>query len=133
MDNKNIIKDIIETFELYDDWTDKYEYIIELGKKLTPMPEALKTEHSVVKGCQSKVWLVAQKNDDIVTFFADSDAIITKGIIGLLLEVFNNQAIETIKNTNLSFIEQIGLKEHLSPNRSNGLSAMIKTIQTIAD
>jgi cysteine desulfuration protein SufE len=126
------ITTLIETFELYEDWADKYEYIIELGKQLPPMPEALKTEHSLIKGCQSKVWLVAQKQEGKIHFLADSDTIIAKGIIALLLYVFNDQPPETIKTISLDFIETIGLSEHLSPNRNNGLRSMIKTIQQVA-
>ena len=125
MGNRNVEEELIEDFDLFDDWSDKYEYLISLGKDLPSMNEE-KIEDNIVKGCQSQVWLTAEAKDGNVFFEADSDAIITKGIIALLVKVFNGQPAGDIVNNNLSFIDQIGLKDHLSPNRSNGLVAMIK-------
>lgn len=132
MNTQEIANELIEDFELFDDWADKYEYIISLGKELEPMPETEKVEQNIVKGCQSQVWLTAQNNDGKVTFKADSDAIITKGIIALLVKVFNQQPATEIVNNDLAFIDKIGLKEHLSPNRSNGLVSMVKKMKTYA-
>lgn len=132
MNTQEIANELIEDFELFDDWADKYEYIISLGKELEPMPETDKIEENIVKGCQSQVWLTAQNNNGIVTFKADSDAIITKGIIALLVKVFNQQPATEIVNNDLAFIDKIGLKEHLSPNRSNGLVSMVKKMKTYA-
>jgi cysteine desulfuration protein SufE len=127
-----IAEELIEDFELFDDWADKYEYIISLGKELPGMNEADKIEDNIVKGCQSRVWLKAIKEGDKVVFEADSDAIITKGIIALLVKVFNGQLAKEIVKNDLAFIDQIGLKEHLSPNRSNGLVSMVKKMKTYA-
>jgi|TARA_B100000795_G_C22806829_1_gene445612 cysteine desulfuration protein SufE len=127
-----IAEELIEDFELFDDWADKYEYIISLGKELPGMDEADKIEDNIVKGCQSRVWLKAIKEGDKVVFEADSDAIITKGIIALLVKVFNGQLAKEIVKNDLAFIDQIGLKEHLSPNRSNGLVSMVKKMKTYA-
>ncbi len=125
-------EELVEDFNLFEDWSDKYEYIISLGKELSAMKKEDKTEENLVKGCQSQVWLVAKEKDGNVFFEADSDAIISKGICALLVKVFNGQpALEIVKN-NLDFIEKIGLKEHLSPNRSNGLVAMIKKMKAYA-
>lgn len=127
-----IAQELVEDFEMFEDWADKYEYIIGLGKDLEDLPEALKVEDHIVKGCQSQVWLVAELENGKVRFKADSDAIITKGIIALLVKVLDNQTPEQILNDDLSFIDKIGLKEHLSPNRSNGLVSMIKQMKTYA-
>jgi len=127
-----VAEELIEDFELFDDWADKYEYIIALGKELPGMDEADKVEENIVKGCQSRVWLKAIQDGDKVVFEADSDAIITKGIIALLVKVFNGQPAKDIVKNNLAFIDQIGLKEHLSPNRSNGLVSMVKKMKTYA-
>ncbi|MDC1189129.1 SufE family protein, partial [Flavobacteriales bacterium] len=124
--------ELIEDFELFEDWADKYEYIISLGKDLQSMNVSDKTDDNIVKGCQSQVWLTARNEDGIVFFDADSDAIITKGIIALLVKVFNGQSAKDILNNDLTFIDQIGLKEHLSPNRSNGLVAMVQQMKTYA-
>ena len=124
--------EIIEDFELFDDWADKYEYIISLGKELGPMEESLKTEDRLVKGCQSRVWLEAKKEGDQVIFLADSDAVISKGIIALLVKILSGKTAEEIANHDFSFIDKIGLKEHLSPNRSNGLVGMMKQMKTYA-
>ena len=132
MNIKEITEELIADFDLFDDWADKYEYLISLGKELPRMDVIDKTEDNTVKGCQSKVWLKAKNELDVVVFEADSDAIITKGIIALLVKVFNGQNAEEIVNADLSFIDKIGLKEHLSPNRSNGLIAMVQKMKTYA-
>lgn len=127
---KEAAKEIIEDFDLFDDWADKYEYIISLGKELEPMNESDKSEDNLVKGCQSRVWLSAKHENDKVIFSADSDAIISKGIIALLVKILSNQTAAEIAATNFEFIDEIGLKEHLSPNRSNGLVGMMKKMKT---
>lgn len=132
MSVKEVADELIEDFDLFEDWADKYEYIISLGKELPEMPSAQKVEENIVKGCQSQVWLTATNDGDVVHFEADSDAIITKGIIALLVKVFSGQKASDIVNDDLSFVDQIGLKEHLSPNRSNGLVEMIKKMKTYA-
>jgi cysteine desulfuration protein SufE len=124
--------DILEDFDLFDDWEDKYEYIISLGKELEIMEEGAKVEGNLVKGCQSRVWLDAKQDGDKVIFTADSDAIITKGIIALLVKILSNQTAEEIAKNDFSFIDEIGLKEHLSPNRSNGLVGMMKKMKSYA-
>jgi cysteine desulfuration protein SufE len=129
---KEIEENIIEEFSMFDDWMQKYEHIIELGKELSLIDEQFKTDDYIIKGCQSKVWLNAEMKDGSVFYSADSDAIITKGIISLLLRVFNNQTPQEIISAELNFIDEIGLKEHLSPTRSNGLLSMIKQIKTYA-
>jgi cysteine desulfuration protein SufE len=120
---------IIEDFELFSDWTEKYEYLIDQGKNLKPMDEKYKTDDNLIRGCQSKVWLHTTINKRKITFLADSDAIITKGIIGLLVKVFNNQEPENIYSTDLYFLEKTGLHEHLSPSRSNGFLSMIRQMK----
>ena len=122
-------QDIIDEFSIYDDWMDKYEYIIELGKELPLIAEELKTEDRLIKGCQSRVWLQADLEDGKMLFSADSDAIITKGIIALLIRVLNNEKPEDIAKSDLKFIKEIGLQEHLSPTRSNGLVSMVKKMK----
>lgn len=129
---ENVQKDIIDNFLFFDDWTQKYEYIIELSKDLESMSKELKNEDNLIKGCQSKVWLHAELNDGKINFLADSEAIITKGIISILLNVFNNRTPDEILSSNMDFIKKIGLKEHLSPNRANGLSSMYKQIKFYA-
>lgn len=121
---------IISDFELFDDWDDKYAYIIELGKKMPPMPDTYKTEDNIVKGCQSKVWLHAYPQDGKLFFLGDSDALIVKGLVSLLLKVFSGQKPEDIAQSNLFFLEKIGLQQHLSMTRTNGLAAMIKQMKT---
>lgn len=123
---------IIEEFSLFEDWMDKYEHIISLGKELPLIEESLKSEDLLIKGCQSRVWLHAKLEDGKVIFTADSDAIITKGIISLLVRVLSEQTPSNIINTELTFIEHIGLKEHLSPTRSNGLVSMVKQMKLYA-
>lgn len=125
-------KAIIEEFSMYPEWMDKYELIIDLGKELAPIAEASKTDENIIKGCQSRVWLDANVVDNKIKFTADSDAIITKGIIALLLEVIDNEPAEDIKNYQFDFLKVIGLQEHLSPNRANGLVSMIKQIKAYA-
>ena len=129
---ENAQKDIIDNFLFFDDWTQKYEYIIELSKDLESMNKELKNEDNLIRGCQSKVWLHAKLSDGKINFLADSEAIITKGIISILLNVFNNRTPDEILSSNMDFIEKIGLKEHLSPNRANGLSSMYKQIKFYA-
>jgi cysteine desulfuration protein SufE len=125
-------KEILEEFEFFDDWTQRYEHIIELGKSLPLIDAKYKTEEYLIKGCQSQVWLSAELMDGKVIFKADSDAIITKGIISLLIRVFSNQSPSEIMGSKVDFIDKINLKEHLSPTRSNGLVAMIKQIKMYA-
>lgn len=122
-------QEIIDEFAIYDDWMDKYEYIIELGKELPLIEESYKTDNRLIEGCQSRVWLHTQFNDGKMQFSADSDAIITKGIIALLIRVFNNESPKNIASSQLQFINEIGLHEHLSPTRSNGLASMIRTMK----
>ena len=125
-------QEIIDDFAIYDDWMEKYEYIIELGKDLPQIDEKYKTEDNIIKGCQSQVWLHADKKDDKIYYTADADAIIAKGIISLLIQVLSDQTAEDILNARLDFIKEIGLQEHLSPTRSNGLVAMIKQMKMYA-
>lgn len=132
MSVKGAASEILEDFELFDDWEDKYEYLISLGKELEEMPQADKVDDNLVKGCQSRVWLSAKKEGDKVVYFADSDAIISKGIIALLVKILSNQPAKEVAGDDFSFIDQIGLKEHLSPNRSNGLVGMMKKMKTFA-
>ena len=129
---KETQNEIIEEFALFDEWMDKYEHIIELGKDLPIIADDHKVEENLIKGCQSRVWLHADLIDNNIVFSADSDAIITKGIIGLVIRVFSNQTPKDIAESELFFIDQIGLKEHLSPTRSNGLLAMVKQIKMYA-
>ena len=125
-------QEVIENFSQYDEWLDKYEYLIELGKSLEEFPEEKKTEDRLIKGCQSRVWLDCEKRDGRLYFTADSDAIITKGIISLLISVYSGATAEEIAADDFGFIEEIGLKENLSPTRANGLVSMIETIRKIA-
>ncbi len=121
--------EIIDEFGLFGDWMEKYEYIIDLGKQLPLIDGKFKDEQHLIKGCQSQVWLHAELDDDKVAFTAESDAVITKGIIALLVRVLNNQSPRAIADADLYFIEKIGLHEHLSPNRSNGLRSMVKQLK----
>lgn len=129
---KDIQAALIEDFSMYDEWLDKYEYLIELGKNLEPFPEELKTEDRLIKGCQSRVWLDAAMQDGRIVFRADSDAIITKGIISLLVSVYSGRTAAEIAADDFSFIDSLGLKENLSPTRANGLVSMIETIRNTA-
>lgn len=124
-----IENEIIEEFSMFEDWNTKYEYIIDIGKELPLIDEKLKTDEYKVSGCQSQVWICTEFKDGKVYFTADSDAIITKGIIALLIMVLSGQKPEDILNSDLSFVEKIGMKEHLSINRANGLSAMINRMK----
>jgi len=124
--------ELIEEFGLFEDWADKYEYLIDLGKKLAPMPEEFKTEENVIKGCQSKVWLHAEKHGDQILFFADSEAIIVKGMISMLIRVLSNHTPAEIMQADLYFIDQIGMSQHLAQTRSNGLVAMVKQMKNYA-
>mgnify|MGYP001286953024 CR=1 FL=1 len=123
---------IVEEFELFEEWMQKYDYLIELGKELPLIDEEYRTEEHLIKGCQSQVWLQAYHQDGKVFYKADSDAIITKGIISLLVRVLSGQKAEDIVQAELQFVDEIGLKEHLSPTRSNGLLAMIKQMKFYA-
>lgn len=132
--NINQIQDaIIEEFGCFNQWADKYEYIIDLGKKLPIIDDRYKTDSHLIRGCQSQVWLRAEMDNGTVRFTADSDAIITKGIIALLVRVLADQKPEDIANAELYFIDAIGLQEHLSPTRSNGLVHMVNTLKSIGD
>ena len=124
---------VIEDFSLYDEWLDKYEYLIELGKSLEAFPEEKKTEDRLIKGCQSRVWLDAEELDGRLYFTADSDAIITRGIIALLIDVYSGRTREEIAGDDFGFVAEIGLKENLSPTRANGLVSMIDTIKRLAE
>ena len=128
-DIDKIQEEIISEFEMFDDWMEKYEYLIELGKDLPIISEELKTEDKLIEGCQSRVWLNSELINGKMDYRADSDAIITKGIIGLLIRVMNNQTPEVIISNELLFIKAIGLQEHLSPTRSNGLLGMVKRMK----
>lgn len=128
-----IEKNIIEEFGMFDDWMQKYEYLIEMGKDLPLIDEKYKTDEYKVKGCQSQVWLNAEMKSGKVIYKADSDAMITKGLIALLIRVLSNQKPEDIVNSKLDFIDKIGMKEHLSPNRSNGLMSMISYMKKYAE
>lgn len=125
-------KSVIEDFEMFDQWLDKYEYIIELGRNLPSYPEEKKTEDRLIKGCQSRVWLDCEVRDGILVFTADSDAIITKGIISLLISVYSGRTPAEITGDNFDFLGTIGLRDNLSPTRSNGLASMVETIKRIA-
>lgn len=123
---------IIDDFSMFDEWLDKYEYIIELGKKLDSFPENKKTDDRLIKGCQSRVWLDWEVKNGKLYFTADSDAIITKGIISLLISVYSGRSAEEIAGDDFSFLEKLGLKENLSPTRANGLESMVETIKRTA-
>jgi cysteine desulfuration protein SufE len=126
----NEIQDqIIEEFELFDDWNDKYEYIIDMGKKLPPLPEEYKTDSNKIKGCQSNVWLQANKEGGKVQFLADSDAVIVKGLVSMLIRVLSDRTPSEIVNTDLYFIDKIGMTKHLAQTRSNGLLSMVKQMK----
>ena len=129
---KEIQEEIIDEFSFFEDWMERYEYIIELGKSLPMIADEFKTDSNLISGCQSKVWLHSEIEGDKIKFTADSDAILTKGIVALLLRVFNNQKPKDILDADLYFVDKIGLKEHLSPTRANGLVSMIKQIKLYA-
>ena len=123
---------IIDEFNAFDDWMDKYSYLIEMGKSLEPLDPQFKVQNNLISGCQSRVWLHAIYKDGKVRFFADSDAVITKGLICLMIRVLDNQSPDDIMNAKLEFVDQIGLREHLSHTRSNGLVSMIKQMKLYA-
>lgn len=129
---KEIQEEIIDDFSMFDDWMQRYEYIIELGKSLPLINPQYQVEENLIKGCQSQVWLHADLQGENIVFTANSDAILTKGIIAILIRVFSGQKAEDILNADMSFIDEIGLKEHLSPTRANGLVSMIKQIKMYA-
>jgi len=129
---KEIQEEIIDEFGMFDDWMQRYEYIIEMGKSLPLIQEEHKTNDNLIRGCQSKVWLQSEYNDGKLDFTADSDAILTKGIIALLLRVYSNQKPKDILDSEPYFIDEIGLKEHLSPTRANGLTSMVKQLKLYA-
>ena len=124
--------DVIEDFSMYDEWLDKYEYLIDLGRNLEAFPEERKTEDRLIKGCQSRVWLDTTVEGDRLYFRADSDAIITKGIISLLIGVYSGRTAREIAEDDFSFVDQLGLRENLSPTRANGLASMIETLRRTA-
>jgi cysteine desulfuration protein SufE len=128
----DIQEELIEEFGLFEDWADKYEYLIDLGKKLAPMSDVFKTEENVIKGCQSRVWLHAEKQGDLIVFQADSEAIIVKGMISMLIRVLSNHTPAEILAADLYFIDQIGMSQHLAQTRSNGLVSMVKQMQHYA-
>ena len=132
MNIKEIQNEIVAEFSMFDDWMERYEYIIELGKGLPLIAEEFKTEDNIIKGCQSKVWVHAEEKEGKVFFSSDSDAILTKGIIAILIRAFSNQTPANILEANTDFIDEIGLKEHLSATRANGLVSMIKKIKMYA-
>ena len=129
---EDIQNEIIDEFSMFEDWEERYQYMIDLGKDLPLIDAQYKTESNIIKGCQSKVWVHAEMNDDKIEFTADSDAIITKGIIAILIRSFSNQHPKDIIDANTDFIDKIGLKEHLSPTRANGLVSMVKQIKLSA-
>ncbi|GAK98767.1 MULTISPECIES: SufE family protein [Nonlabens] len=129
---QDIQNEIVEEFAMFDDWMDRYEYMIDLGKSVPVIDEQYKTEDNIIKGCQSKVWVHADLEEDKVKFSADSDAIITKGIIAILIRAWSGQKPADIIAADTAFIDQIGLKEHLSPTRANGLVSMIKQLKMYA-
>lgn len=129
---QEIQAEIVEEFSMFDDWMQRYEYIIDLGKALPLIEEQYKTEDNIITGCQSKVWVHGEQKDDKIVFTSDSDAILTKGIIAILIRSFSNQKASDILEANTDFIDEIGLKEHLSPTRANGLVSMIKKIKMYA-
>ena len=129
----NLLQDeIIEEFSGMDDWMDRYSYIIELGNSLEPLDDSLKTPDNLIEGCQSRLWLDAQYRDGVVTYRADSDAIIVKGIVAMLIRVLSGQKPQDIVDADLYFIDRIGLRDHLSPTRSNGLLSMLKNMKAYA-
>jgi len=132
MSISQIEANIIEEFSAFDDWMDRYNYLIELGKDLNVIDEKYRVQNNLINGCQSRVWLHAEYKDGKVWFSADSDAVITKGLVSLMIRVLDGQSPDDILNAELGFLEKIGLKEHLSPTRSNGLTSMIKQMKLYA-
>lgn len=129
---KEAQSEIIEEMSMFDDWLDKYSYLIDLGATLETLPESSRTEDNLIKGCQSRVWLDCQRDGEIIYFKADSDALITKGIIALLVRVYSGRRVDEIRQDDFSFLDSIGLKENLSPTRAGGLNAMIAKIKSYA-
>ena len=129
---ENLQQNLIEDFSFFEDWTQRYEYMIELSKGLEKMDEQMKNDKNIIKGCQSKVWLHAELNEGKIKFLADSEAIITRGIIAILLTIFNNRTPKEIIESDTNFIEKIGLKEHLSITRANGMLSMLKQMKMYA-
>lgn len=129
---QEIQAEIIDEFSMFDDWEERYQFMIDLGKSLPLIKEEFKTDDNIIKGCQSKVWLKGEQNEGKIVFTADSNAILTKGIIAILIRTFSNQKPEDILQANTDFIDEIGLKEHLSATRANGLVSMIKNIKMYA-
>jgi cysteine desulfuration protein SufE len=129
---EEIENEIVSEFEVYPDWLDKYNYLIEIGKSIPVLDEKHKVDNNLINGCQSKVWINAEYKDGKIMFQGDSDAIITKGLAGLIVRVLNNQSPDDILNAKFEFIEKIGLKEHLSPTRANGILALIKQLKLYA-
>ena len=129
---EEIQRELVDEFSMFDDWMDRYEYMIELGKSMPLIDAQFKKDENLIKGCQSKVWLHAELADNKIIYTADSDAIITKGIVSILIRTFTNQSPEEILKANTDFVDEIGLKEHLSPTRANGLVSMIKEIKMYA-
>ena len=132
MTTQEVETQIVDEFAALDDWLDKYDLILDMGKSLPPIDPEFRTDQYIISGCQSKVWIHASYHDGKVYFTADSDAIITKGIISMLIKVLSDRSPEEIQNARLTFIDQIGLKEHLSPTRSNGLASMVKQMKLYA-
>ena len=130
---EKIEEKVVDEFSVFDDWADKYEYVIDIGKNLPAMEDEYKTDANKVSGCQSQVWLTAEMKDGKLYYKADSDAIITKGLIALLIRVLSGHSPEAIMNSKLGFLEQIGMKEHLSPTRSNGLTSMVAYMKKYAE
>ena len=130
---QEVENEVVDEFSMFDEWLDKYEYIIDLGKSLTNYPDSAKTDDKLIKGCQSRVWLDSRVEDGRVVFNADSDAIITKGIISLLIKIYSGRTPEEILESDFSVVEKIGLRENLSPTRANGLVSMIDKIREIAE
>ena len=129
---KEAQEEVVEEMSMFDDWLDKYSYLIDLGATLETLPESARTEDNLIKGCQSRVWLDSNQEGNIIYFRADSDALITKGIIALLVRVYSGRTLEEIREDDFSFLDSIGLKENLSPTRAGGLNAMIAKIKSYA-
>ena len=132
MSIEDIGNEIIEEFEMFDDWMEKYNYLIELGRDLEIIDDKYRNPQHLISGCQSRVWLSAEYDQEVIKFKADSDAVITKGIVNLLIRVMSGQTPDAIINNQLEFLEKIGLKDHLSPTRANGLNSMVKQMKLYA-
>lgn len=132
MDIREKEREVVSEFSLFDDWMDKYNHLIELGRNLPQIDQKYKDKSHLINGCQSQVWLHAELRDGRIWFTADSDAIITKGIVNLLIRVFNGELPDTILDSDMAYIQEIGLREHLSPTRSNGLTSMVRQMKLYA-